>query len=482
MRRVEVASHEDLIAMVERIAAASRDKEALSLLELVRQDEGLARQLFERSFASEGLDLQVSSGFLDKLALSSLPFVAIDQLQESYPSLLRRLSIYSPSIGRVRLVVTPSMEFHAKMHLGADQSLCCLSLGLIVTVQCVALCLVCRDHEFTRRTTVREYLEHNSGLRLVPQATVRAYRDQFRSSDTHPFAEENPILGALGISANEVNELLLTASCEDFILANILSNEAIRFFLLHELAHFEHGHAQLYRMWIEHPDEAGRTLMSGFPVEDARRAMESIADGWAAEKLLVAAIFGDSSMLHDVLFGRKATPLQKTHIVIAAVEFAFILLGAVDTILSRRSALLQTLGDALSSKVRDMYPGFAARSSYAVPRALKYVARGYPYLRWTRWWRVRGELASFNDRAWGMFLLEAWHSAGLGGHLPVVTSRALQPTFTWFDSSPLRGTVLESESRGNDEVLQKIGFDYVRAHNDLLSDLQAAKTWWGAKE
>jgi hypothetical protein len=164
MPNAEVVTHEDIVSMVERAIAISGNRAADSMLELLRRDEALARKYYDDLSNAQGLDDTISRGVLDELALSTLTSVGAGQLKTAYPNLIERLSIYAPSIPRVRLVVTPSLEFQAKMHLRGRECLCCLSLGLIATVQCVALCLVCRTLGWQRETV--SYVHTNAALRF----------------------------------------------------------------------------------------------------------------------------------------------------------------------------------------------------------------------------------------------------------------------------------------------------------------------------
>ena len=160
----DVSNSEQLIAMIERLAASPGGEHARPLLELLRANKGLAKNVFEMSFAFQGLDAEASKGFLDKLSLPSLPFNAVERLEALYSKLVARLSIRDPSLARVRLAVTPSMEFHAKMHLGRHGPVCCISIGLIIIVQCVVLCLVCRKRGFKKHPLLHEHLERECGL------------------------------------------------------------------------------------------------------------------------------------------------------------------------------------------------------------------------------------------------------------------------------------------------------------------------------
>ena len=147
------------------------------------------------------------------------------------------------------------------------------------------------------------------------------------------------------------------------------------------------------------------------------------------------------------LFERKPSPLQKTYVVVTTVQNCF-LLGAVDTVTSKRSALFQSMGDALIGKVRDMYPGFGPRATYTAEKALKFFPDHYSVLRVTRWWwRMRDELANVNTQALRIFLFAAWHSASLGGYLPVLSDRETKPLEFGSDTAPM-SSAIDGISRG----------------------------------
>ena len=456
--------------------ASSNSEDARLLLKSLRTNRNLAKLVFEMMYDSYGLDDQISTGFLDKLSLSNLPFNAVARLEDFYPKLVSRLSTHHPSVASVRLVVTPSIDFRAKMHLGRHGAFCCISIGLITIAQCVVLCLVCRQSLFKGYETIRERLARDCGLRIELGANAKAYRDQYRGPEALPFIEGSPILEALGIEANEINRLLKDASYEDFVLADVLWSEIVRFFVCHELAHFTLGHPQLLKLWIDCSQVAEKHRLA-FPSADARRAMESVADLSATEWLLYLTLCPECSILNREIFRHRPSPLQKTYVAVIAVQIAFFLLGATDTVTSMRSALFQDLGDALSGAVRDMYPGFAVRSSYATAMAMKSFPRTFSHLRLLRWWwRMGRDLATVDTTELGVLVFEAWHAAGLKGHLPVLTDNDPTAIAVATDSSPMSSAVdaLPAGWRG------KIGGfrEYISAHREINRDLEIAKIWW----
>lgn len=435
-------------------------------------DQGLATKFLEQLAREEGLDSELEAGLLNRLALSSFPFNAVTQLDDSYPLLNSRLKLYAPSVGAVRLVLTAASEFYAKMNVAGPAARCCVSLGIVVVAHCAALILVCRHSHLVCK---REKLEELVTLPIRANDTVRAFRDQFRSPDAIPFVEESPVLLALGITVSEVDGLLHSASHEDFILASILANECIRFLILHELAHFDYGHAQLYRMWIDSPEIAEQQLDGGFPSDDARRAMESAADVWAVEKQIVAAMFRDTTIYPDALFGAAARPLQKLRFTITGIEFAFCLMGAVNSVLSGESELFTELRETLNGRVDRMYPGVLSRRAYAIPEAVGRVQRNYPYMRWTRWRSIRKDLKGFDPDPLGLWVSGAWNQARLFGNL-------LSPP-----NQPLRRPEKEQQhfelaGDGREHVvIPSSRFQYLEHHSGISGDLARAKTWWNRR-
>jgi hypothetical protein len=208
--------------------------------------------------------------------------------------------------------------------------------------------------------------------------------------------------------------------------------------------------------------------------------MESAADTWAVEMLIITALSPDSSLFDRAQFDHAASPLQRTHLVIAAVEFALLVLGATDSANAGRWAMLEDLGDTLSGKIRGMYPGFGSRAAFAVPSAIKRVQRDYPHIKWIRWWRMRKDLSTFDTKAWGSILLQAWTAAELGGLFPALGRGDVKPLMLKIDqSSIMRSKMATRDDSGIVDLTMR--FDYLASHRTLAKDLEQAKAWWAAE-
>lgn len=413
-------------------------------------------------------------GYFNQLALSSLPFVAVALTQAQLPSLLRRTRIYGDAIGSVNVEVTPEDEFYAK----ASAGLCLISLGLVNTVYCVCsyLCALRREMGLSDWFLASAIPKARAGVQSFFALEIRRecgdefVGNNFRGKSYRPFVENNEVLDKLGVDVEAVDACLTTGDPADVLFGAILASLCVRFIVLHELAHHHYGHSQLLEMWRDHPDVSKHVMKSGFPSPEARRAMESYADVWATEMLITTEIFSDSAVLSNELVGARIPQVTRAKCAIGAVEVAFAILAAVDTVSSGMNALWEDFRSALQGRVDTFYPGAHSRAAFAVRHGALRAASNHPYLRWTRWRAMRTELAAIDSRPIWLALFQLWPACGLGGSVMPIKRAGYEY------SPPVRGE--ETIGRGEHETWHAWDrFDFVKAHHDLFDDLSSAKRW-----
>jgi hypothetical protein len=414
--------------------------------------------------------------FFNLGALSTLPFVAITQVQMLLPSLLRRIKIYGEMIGDVRIVVTPQDEIHARATAGK----CELSLGLLNVVYGSCLYLF----------TLREEMHTTGDWFLAP--AVPKYRDDlcqflhlhvrqdaardfvesnFRDGDYRPFTETNETLRRMGIDSTTIDVCLTQGEPTEILTAMLLANLCLRFIALHELAHHHYGHTQLLEIWAD--ETLARQVLKCQEVSaDARRAMESYADVWATEMLVMTEVFSDTSIIDDDLVQERRAPVAtRARCALVAAELMFHIFLAIDSVTSGRNALTEDLHSALQGRVDTMYPGALSRAAYAVRRGARRAATDHPYMRWTRWWHMKRDMAAIVEScdAVALAIFQLWHACALGGMLPVKRG-----AYEYFPKSEIKAV----SDRGPAETwMASERFDYITAHRELADDLRRAKRW-----
>jgi hypothetical protein len=420
------------------------------------------------------------AGFFNQLSLSTLPFVAISQIKMQILPLLHRVRIYGEKIGSVVVVVTPDDEVYAK----AFAHHCQISLGLVNVVYCVCLYLFCLQEgmslsgEGLMVSDIHQYrASFLSFLNLQIKTNVadQFVGGNFRCDSYRPFVEGNQILEKLGVERETVDACLKSNDSVSVLLAFILASLCVRFIALHEVAHHHYGHSQLLEIWRERPDVAEELMKSGFPSPDARRAMESFADVWAAEMLIVSEIFSDSSVLSDDIVVGRLTPLTRAKVAFGAIELTFHILLAVDSATSGENAWWNDFGATLKGKIDTMYPGGASRAAYARKHGGKRAAENHPYLRWTRWRRMKKEMAAIDSGPASMAISQLWQACSLGGGMFPVK----RGDYAYFPKMSAKDDNEDKDDRESWHPWDR--FDYIRAHEGLSRDLLTAKKWAAGK-
>jgi hypothetical protein len=478
-----VRDRRDLLTML-RCQLEEFPHQATQVAPLIAQIEAhptLGEDLVRRMAATSDWRPATGEGFFNLQALSTLPFVAITQLQLQLPSLLRRVKIYGEQIGDVRIVVTPHDEVYAKATAGT----CELSLGFLNIVYCTCVYLFVLGEEmhttgeWIMARAVPKYrndLCRLLALHVREDAAREFVESNFRDAHYQPFVESNDVLQKLGIVGATIDACLTQGEPTAVLTALLMANLCLRFIALHELAHYHYGHTQFLQLWADEA-LARQVLKCQELSADARRAMESYADVWATEMLLITEVFSDSSIIQDNLVAeRRAPPATRTRCALVAAELMFHILLGIDSVTSGTNAMTEDLRSALQGRVDTMYPGAISRAAYAVRRGARRAAANHPYLRWTRWWRMKQDMPVIIEMcepvAAAIFGL--WHACALGGMLPVKRGA--------YEYSP-RIKLSSHTDRGPTETWRPSDrFDYIAAHQELTDDLERAKRWAKGRE
>ena len=422
-----------------------------------------------------------SGGFFNHQALSTLPLIAIGQIEIQLPSLLRRVNTYGDSIKKVKVVVTPEDVVYAKASAGK----CRVSLGLVNIVYCVCLYLMSLEDGMIQengrfrlltskipeyRAKFRQFLD----LEIITKLADEFVTNNFTCNSYRPFVETNEILDKIGIKCSLVDACLTSGKSVDVFLANLLATMCVRFIVLHEMAHFHYGHNQLLEMWIHQPELAEELMINGFPSTEARRAMESFADVWATEMLIISEICSDSSILDEsLLVSGRISPINRAKFALSAIEITFRVLGAVEAVSSKTDPWFTDLLSALKGEIDTMYPGPASRAAFAIANGTKNATTNHVYLRWRRWRSMKKDISSIDFKVLSSAISMLWFTCSLGGGMFDV-KRDL------YEYHPNRTNLRNSSLRKDDDRQTWHPwdrFDYVKTHQKLNRDLQLAKKW-----
>lgn len=443
------------------------------IIRLVEAEPSMADGLLQKMIADQ--HVAWNGGYFNRLAMSTLPFVAVERVQLQLPSLLRRTRIWGNAIGDVTVEVTPEDDVYAR----ASGTHCLISLGLVTVVHCVCLylCALTKEMQASRdwslafmiaraRGSFREFFDLN-----IDRQCADAFVEDFRGPSYRPFVESNSVLEGLGITTTGVDTCLTSGDPADTLLASVVACLCLRFLVLHELAHHHYGHNHLLEMWRDHPETAERVLKTGYPSADARRAMESFADVWATAMLITTESLSTSTVLTHELTGARIPRHTKAKCAIGAVEVVFTILASVESIYSGKNAWWEDHLSALQGKVDTIYPGAHSRAAYAVRHGVKWAISSQPFgLRWVRWWGMKRELEAIDSEPLVRALFQLWPACGLGGGL-------LQIKRPGYDYSPPT-TIKPTSTRGEGEAWHAWDrFDYIKAHDDISDDLSRAKQW-----
>lgn len=454
--------------MLEREVDRHGRENSKALIEYLKGDDTLASQVFKKQVAAAGLDQELGGGLLDRLALSTLPFMATCSIEDEYMSMQRSVRIHARRLP-VKLVIAPSTDCFAKMHVAGTVARCCLSIGMITAVHCAALGFVCHQGSDGKNALFSE-IRTRLSLVVKPAEHLIKYREDLRRVGASAFLEEIPTVYSLGLENGQINDFIANAPAAEVAFADFLANCTLRFLMLHELAHFQLGHAQLCRLWCDDPEYAQKNLSAGFPDHKARHGMESAADKLGLEMFMEDALFLRRASLSDVLFDRKPTWLETTRLLLLSIDFAVTFLTALNTLSSGRSAIWDDLTDVFSGKINGVYPGLGTRAAYAVPAVLKSL-RSRTFIMRLRWWRISTELSKIEHREWVPITWTIWHIAKLRG------------VFFNEDMTAIKAVENIEESNCDEHAVVRPSdrFAYLNLSHAIQEDAKSAKRWWQAR-
>jgi hypothetical protein len=442
------------------------------MISLIESNDDMAKTFLNHLAEDMDWGLGKGVGFFNAQALSSLPFLAVtEMIQMAPPTLLRHARIYGESLGKVKVRGTPDDEVYAK----ASHEGCCISLGLLNIVYCVLLYLLCLKEDVAQSQgsllwfgipDARSRLLRFLDLDLNPSIAEEFVQSNFRSDAYRPFVEVNETLDKLGIKSDAVNACLQQAECRSVLTAFVLAKLSICFITFHELAHHHFGHTHLLEMWRDAPTVAERVMHTGFPSADARRAMESFADVWATEMLIVSETLSAPVVLTRELADGGIPSVTRAKWVYAAIQLTFRILSAVDSVTSRTNAAWEDFLATLNGEIDSMYPGGMSRSAFALWHGPLKAATSYRLLRWTRWRTMRRDLEAINVKELDLAIFLLWPACGLAGGLIDF-------------NNPKRSAFPEDRVRrdGRQEWHAWDRFNFIKAHSDLSEDLRRARKW-----